>query len=146
MGRSMIATAVKGDTRAGFDTLKPISCDAQNERFISALLEMERSGKLTAGEKKYAEALDLLLEGNQEKHCTVRATSPVEVLAERMSAGKLEQKELASRLGSASIDSEILCGRRELGCRPVERLSKRFTVSAEVFFEILAEKLRRDIS
>jgi|HubBroStandDraft_6_1064221.scaffolds.fasta_scaffold253062_2 antitoxin component HigA of HigAB toxin-antitoxin module len=146
MGRSMIATAVKGDTRAGFDTLKPIPCDAQNERFISALLEMERPSKLTAGEKMYAEALDRLLEGNQEKHCAVRATSPVKVLAERTSAGKLEQKELASRLGSASIDSEILGGRRELGRRPVERPSKRFKVSAEVFFEILAEKLSWDIS
>jgi HTH-type transcriptional regulator/antitoxin HigA len=51
-----------------------------------------------------------------------------------MSANNLNQKDLAGMLGSESIVSEILGGRRELNRRHIERLSKRFKVSPEVFF------------
>jgi len=139
----MIATAIKGDTLAGFDTPKPITSDAQNERYISALLEMEHRGHLTAAEKKYAEVLALLIEAYEEKHYPIRAASPLEVLAGLMSANNLKQKDLASTLGSESIVSEILSGRRELNRRHIERLSKRFKVSPEVFFESSANARRR---
>ena len=42
---------ITGDTLSGFDTPKPITSGAQNERYISALLEMERRGHLTVAEK-----------------------------------------------------------------------------------------------
>jgi HTH-type transcriptional regulator/antitoxin HigA len=51
-----------------------------------------------------------------------------------MSANSRKQKDLASTLGPESIVSEILSGRRELNRRPIERLSKRFEVSPELFF------------
>jgi HTH-type transcriptional regulator/antitoxin HigA len=89
---------------------------------------------LTVAEKKYAEVLALLIEAFEEKHYPIRAASPVEVLAELMSANIRKQKDLASTLGPESIVSEILSGRRELNRRPIERLSKRFEVSPELFF------------
>ncbi len=95
---------------------------------------MERWGHLTVAEKKYAEVLALLIEAYEEKHYPIRAASPVEVLEELMSVNNLKQKALASTLGSESIVSEILSGRRELNRRHIERLSKRFKVSPEVFF------------
>ena len=125
---------ITGDTLSGFDTPKAITSGAQNERYISALLEMERRGPLTVAEKKYAEVLALLIEAFEEKHYPIRAASPVEVLAELMSANSRKQKDLASTLGPESIVSEILSGRRELNRRPIERLSKRFEVSPELFF------------
>jgi hypothetical protein len=51
-----------GDTLSDFDTPNPITSDAQNERYVSALLEMERRSHLTVAEKKYAEVLKLLIE------------------------------------------------------------------------------------
>jgi hypothetical protein len=39
------------DTLRGFAIPKPITSDAQNERYISALLEMERRGHLTAAKR-----------------------------------------------------------------------------------------------
>jgi HTH-type transcriptional regulator/antitoxin HigA len=125
---------IESDTLRGIDTPKPITSDAQNERSISALLEMDRRGHLTAAEKKYAEVLALLVEAYEDKHYPIRAASPVEVLAELMSANNLRQKDLAPTLGSESVVSEILSGRRELNRRHIERLSKRFKVSPEVFF------------
>ncbi len=134
MGGKMIATAIRADTLAGFDTPKPNTSDAQIERYVSALWEMERRGHLTGAEKKYAEVLTLLIEAYEERHYPIRAASPVEVLTELMSANNLKQKDLASILGSESIVSEILSGRRELNRRHIERLSKPFKVSLELFF------------
>jgi HTH-type transcriptional regulator/antitoxin HigA len=78
--------------------------------------------------------LTLLIEAYEEKHYPIRAASPVGVLAELMSANNLRQKDLASTRGSESIVSEILSGRRELNRRHIDRLSKRFKVSPELFF------------
>lgn len=60
------------DTLRGFAIPKPITSDAQNEGYISALLEMERRGHLTAAEKRYAEILTLLIEAYEEKNYPVR--------------------------------------------------------------------------
>jgi hypothetical protein len=67
----------KGDTLSGFDTPKPITSGAHNERYISALLQMERRGQLTVAETKYAEARTLLIEAYKEKHYPIHAASPV---------------------------------------------------------------------
>jgi HTH-type transcriptional regulator / antitoxin HigA len=58
----------------------------------------------------------------------------VEVLVELMSANDLRQKDLALLLGSESVVSEILSGKRELNKHHIEKLSKRFKVSPELFF------------
>ncbi len=58
----------------------------------------------------------------------------MEVLQELMAANNLRQKDLAKQIGSESVVSEILSGKRELNKRHIENLSKRFKVSPEVFF------------
>jgi HTH-type transcriptional regulator / antitoxin HigA len=113
---------------------KVITSEAQHERYVSALLELERRRHLTSEERNFAELLTLLIESYEEEHHTIRAASPVEVLQELVTANNLRQKDLAPQLGSESIVSEILSGRRELNKRHIENLSKRFNVSPEVFF------------
>jgi HTH-type transcriptional regulator/antitoxin HigA len=58
----------------------------------------------------------------------------VEVLVELMEANNLKQKDLAPLLGSESVVSLVLRGKRELNKHHTERLSKRFDVSPAVFF------------
>jgi HTH-type transcriptional regulator / antitoxin HigA len=58
----------------------------------------------------------------------------VEVLAELMAANNLKQKDLAPLLGSDSIVSEVLYGKRELNKQHIEKLSQRFKVSPALFF------------
>jgi HTH-type transcriptional regulator / antitoxin HigA len=130
----MIATAIERDLLSGIGAPKVITSDAQNERYISALLEMERRNDLTAEERNFAELLTLLVEDYEEKHFPVRSASPVDVLTELMTANNLKQKDLAPLLGSESIVSEILSGKRELNKRHIERLSRKFKVSPELFF------------
>jgi HTH-type transcriptional regulator/antitoxin HigA len=134
IGGKMIVTAIEKDILDGIGAPKVITSDAQNERYISALLEMERRSHLTAEEKNFMELLTLLVEAYEEKHYPIRSATPVEVLTELMTANNLRQKDLAPMLGSESIVSEVLSGKRELNKRHIEKLSKRFKVSPEVFF------------
>jgi HTH-type transcriptional regulator / antitoxin HigA len=58
----------------------------------------------------------------------------VEVLVELMTANNLKHKDLAPLLGSESIVSEVLSGKRELNKQHIEKLSQRFNVSPALFF------------
>jgi len=78
--------------------------------------------------------LTLLVEAYEEEHYPIRSASPVEVLKELMDANNLRQKDLAPMLGSESVVSEVLSGKRELNKHHIEKLSRRFGVSPAVFF------------
>jgi HTH-type transcriptional regulator/antitoxin HigA len=80
-----------------------------------------------------AELLTLLIEDFEEKHYALKAASPVEVLNELMRANNLKQKDLLDVIGTASIVSEVLHGKRQLTTEHIRRLSRRFHVSPEVF-------------
>jgi HTH-type transcriptional regulator/antitoxin HigA len=98
------------------------------------LYNLERQGKLSAAEQKYAELLTVLIEAYEEEHYPIRSASPVEVLAELMAANNLKQKDLAPLFGSESIVSEVLNRKRELNKHQIEKLSRRFKVSPALFF------------
>ena len=124
----------KRDLLDGLEAPKVITSDAQNERYIAALLKMERQRNLSRSEKIYMELLTLVVEAYEEKQYPLRSVSPVEVLKELIAANDLRQRDLAPLLGSESVVSEILSGKRELNKHHIERLSKRFKVSPELFF------------
>jgi len=130
----MFAAAIERDTLPGVYAPKVVSSEAQNERYISVLLELERKPKLTAREKSYAQILTVLIEDFEDRKYPIRKASPVEVLLELISANSLRQKDLAPLLGSESVVSEVLSGRRGLNKSHIEKLSKRFKVSPAVFF------------
>ncbi|HEY0701223.1 MAG TPA: helix-turn-helix domain-containing protein [Candidatus Acidoferrales bacterium] len=132
----MIATAIEKDLLAldGISAPKVITSDAQNGRYIHALLELERKDHVSAAEKQFAALLTLLVEAYEEKHYPVRDASPIAVLTELMNANEMRQKDLAAVFGTESIVSEVLSGKRELNKTHIERLSKKFNVSPAVFF------------
>ncbi len=130
----MPATVIEKDPRNGFRAPRVIACDAQNERYISALLELERKANPTPSEKNYAELLTLLIEEYEERQHPVREASPVEVLTELIAANNLRQKDLAPLRGSERVVCELLSGRRELNKKHIAKLSKRFQVSPALFF------------
>ena len=130
----MIANVIEKDMLDGIAAPKVITSDAQNERYISALLELEKKDRLSAKEKEFAELLTVLIEAYEDEHYPVRAATPVEVLVHLMEANNLKQKDLAPLFGSESVVSEVLRGKRELNKHHIERLSKRFGVSPAVFF------------
>ena len=130
----MIATTIEKYIFTDTGAPRVITSEAQHELYVSALLELDRRSQLTAAERNFAELLTLLIEAYEEKHHSIRAASPVEVLQELLLANDLRQKDLVPQLGSESVVSEILSGKRELNKNHIEKLSKRFNVSPEVFF------------
>ena len=112
-----------------------IQSDAQHREYVSALTELERRSRLTADERKYANLLAVLIEKFEKERYPVRKSSPLEVLRFLIEENNLRQKDLAPLLGSESIVSEVLSGKRELTKRHIEKLSRRFKVSPGLFFE-----------
>src|SRR6202022_4655228 len=129
----MTVIAIEKYNIKGFPAPRPITSEAQNEHYTEVLYSLERQGHLSASEEKYAELLTVLIEAYEEEHFPVRAVSPVEVLAELMAANNLRQKDLASLLGSESIVSEVLHGKRGLNKQHIKKLSQRFKVSPALF-------------
>ena len=130
----MTATAIDKYTLRDLPAPKVITSQKQHKQYVSALLDSERRKHLTSEERSYAELLTVLIDSYEEQHYPIRAASPVEVLQELVVVNDLRQKDLAPLLGTESIVSEILSGKRPLTKRHIERLSERFNVSPAVFF------------
>jgi HTH-type transcriptional regulator/antitoxin HigA len=133
----MSASAVRSEYASLLTSALPtvIRSEAENERYIARLEELDRRGRrMSAAERRMAELLTLLIEDFEEKLYALKAASPVEVLNELMLANNLKQKDLVDVFGTPSIVSEVLHGKRQLTTEHIRRLSRRFHVSPEVFF------------
>jgi len=110
-----------------------IHSEKESERYLAMLEELDRKGKLSAGEQRLAELLTLLIENFEEKAYTLKAAKPTDILIELMEANSLKQKDLVDVFGTPSIVSEVLNGKRGLTIEHIKKLSRRFRVSAEIF-------------
>jgi len=114
---------------------KVIRTEKENEAYTEILYELDqRSKTLTAAEKELAELLTLLIEDFEEKRYRMASAQPLDVVRFLMEQHGLKQKDLVGVFGTPSIASEVLSGKRELNKDHIERLSKRFQVSPELFF------------
>jgi len=132
----MSATAVRSEYAALLTSTLPavIRSEAENERYIALLEQLDSKGaRMTAAERRMAELLTLLIENFEDKHYALKASNPLDVLNELMSANDLKQKDLLDIFGTPSIVSEVLHGKRQLTTEHIRRLSRRFHVSPEVF-------------
>lgn len=132
----MSATAVRSEYAVLLSSTLPavIRSEAENERYIAMLEELDSKGnRMTAAERRLADLLTLLIEDFEEKHYALKASRPLDVLNELLSANNLKQKDLIDVFGTPSIVSEVLHGKRQLTTEHIRRLSRRFHVSPEVF-------------
>jgi HTH-type transcriptional regulator/antitoxin HigA len=132
----MSATAVRSEYAALLSNTLPkvIRSEAENERYIRVLDQLDRKGnRLSAAERHLAELLTLLIEDFEEKHYALKPADPVTVLEELMSAHGLKQKDLLDIFGTPSIVSEVLHHKRQFTTEHIRKLSRRFHVSPEVF-------------
>jgi HTH-type transcriptional regulator/antitoxin HigA len=132
MATDMIEIAEKYALEVGAPTA--IASERQHQEYLAVLDRLASKERPSGDEEKYAEVLITLIEAYEEEHHAIPEASPVEVLRGLMDANGLRQKDLAPILGTESIVSEILHGKRELNKGQIEKLSKRFRVSPAVFF------------
>jgi len=118
----------------GVGTPTAITSERQHEEYLAVLDKLACKERPTSEEEKYAEVLVTLIEAYEEEHHAIPNASPVQVLRALMEANDLRQKDLAPVLGTESIVSEILRGKRELNKGQIEKLSKRFHISPAAFF------------
>ncbi len=110
-----------------------IRTEAENDAAIRMIEELEKGG---AAERKLADLLTVLVEAFEEKHYPVsRKVTPLGILKELMEANGLKQKDLLDVFVTPSIVSEVLSGKRNLTIHHIKKLSKRFNVSTDLFFE-----------
>ena len=114
--------------------LSTITSDTQNQVYSAALLDIERQKHSSKDDKEYAQNLAMLIENYEKVKYSIPSASPQQVLVHLIEANNLRQKDLAPLLGSESIVSEVLNGKRELNKHHIEKLSQRFGVSPAVFF------------
>ena len=74
-----------------------------------------------------------LIAAYDEHHYPIADAEPREVLRLLMAQNNLQQKNLAAELGSQSIVSEILNGKREINARQAKALATRFGISPGAF-------------
>ncbi|MGA8146925.1 MAG: helix-turn-helix domain-containing protein [Gallionellaceae bacterium] len=69
----------------------------------------------------------------EDRHYPIADAEPREVLRLLMEQNSLQQKDLAAELGSQSVVSEILGGKRAINARQAKALAARFAISPGAF-------------
>jgi HTH-type transcriptional regulator/antitoxin HigA len=114
--------------------IRPIDSETQHKAYVSRLLELQRQKTLNRRQSDTVRLLILVIKDYEAKRYQFEDASPIEVLRELMDANGLKQRDLVDELGSDSIVSEVLNGKRELNKNHIEKLSKRFNISPAAFF------------
>jgi HTH-type transcriptional regulator / antitoxin HigA len=108
--------------------------EEENDRCIEDLGDLLRKPHRTAEENRLIELLTLLIEDFEGKYSLPPAT-PLDILRHLMSANGLRQVDLLDVFGAPSVASEVLHGKRAMSKSHIAKLSQRFNVSPELFFE-----------
>ena len=108
---------------------QPIRTDEELDRMTAELLrldELEELGTASPAERKLAELLTVLMERYEDEHYPITPDAPPhERLAACMEHRGLSQSDIAKIIGSRSLASEILSGKREISKAAVKKLARR---------------------
>jgi HTH-type transcriptional regulator/antitoxin HigA len=115
-----------------------IHTEKENDRCTMELRKLLGKRNRTPEERRITELLTLLIEDFEAKHYSLPPASPRDILRHLMESNGLRQVDLVDVFGTASIASEVLNGKRALAKSHIEKLSRRFNVSPELFFETVA--------
>lgn len=109
--------------------------DAHLDEALAAIDGLLEPSQRSSAEEAYLRALTDLVEVYENAHVVIPPVSGVEVLRSLMVENGLSQADLAPLIGSPSIISEVLVGKRRLMLAPIARLAERFGVPADVFIK-----------
>lgn len=118
--------------------LRPIRDDQHLEaagEVLDQLLDLE---EISEGQQDYLDVLAGLIREYEDARRPMPSASGVDVLRFLMEEHGLRQTDLGPVLGSKSLVSEILQGKRKLNLNHIRRLSQHFNVPADAFIETSA--------
>ncbi len=112
-----------------------IRSDEELAEYSGTLFNLTAKPRLTAAEQEAIDLLTLLIEHYENLRYPLPAARSVEVLRLLMERNGVSQGKIAPELGFQTSASLILFGRRQLNRGHIARLSRRFKVSPDVFFD-----------
>lgn len=112
-----------------------IHTEEENERYTAALEVLLTKRDRTPEDSRMVELLTLLVENFEEQNYSLPPATPRDVVRHLMESNGLRQVDLIDVFGAESTVSEVLNGKRDLAKSHIEKLSQRFNVSPELFFE-----------
>ena len=116
---------------------RAIRNDKELETMTAELLELdelEETGKASPEERELAELLTVLIERYEDEHYPITLdAAPHEYLAAVMEHRGLSQSDIAKIIGSRSITSEILSGKRKISKAVAKRLAEHLRAPVELF-------------
>ena len=111
-----------------------IHTEEENERCTAVLEVLLAKRHRTRAESRIFELLTLLIEAFEEQNYSLPRATPRDIVRHLMESNGLRQADLIDVFGAESTVSEVLNGKRDLAKSHIEKLSRRFKVSPEVFF------------
>lgn len=119
--------------------LVPIRNEKQYDAAVAFLepLVVRAPSSLDAGERAYMEALTLFVEEYErsQHRDSTRGLKPIDLLRFLMTENKMKPIDLGKVLGSRSVASQILRGKRGLSKQHIIALSQRFKVEPGLFID-----------
>jgi HTH-type transcriptional regulator/antitoxin HigA len=115
--------------------LSPIHSKAQYNRMMQLMNSLidEVGGNERHPLADLLEIVGDIIAVYEDRHYPIPDAEPREVLRLLMEQNSLQQKDLAAELGSQSVVSEILGGKRAINARQAKALAARFGVSSGAF-------------
>jgi HTH-type transcriptional regulator/antitoxin HigA len=115
--------------------LAPIHGKAQYNRMVQLMNNLvdEVGGNEKHPLSDLLEIVGDIIAVYEDRHYPIADAEPREVLRLLMEQNSLQQKDLAAELGSQSVVSEILSGKRDINARQAKALAARFAISPSAF-------------
>lgn len=120
---------------------KPLSTEAEYEKALAVISELvDKGDDTTPDETAYLALLGTLAEDYERRHfreveeAVARPVSPAEAIRWAMDRHGLRQKDLAPLIGSESLVSSVLSGRRSLSKAMIVRLHDALGIPFEHLF------------
>ncbi|HXS12896.1 MAG TPA: helix-turn-helix domain-containing protein [Acidobacteriaceae bacterium] len=107
--------------------------DAELKEYTGVLFELTSKSKPNRAEQDAIELLSLLIDRYESDRYVLPQASPLQVLRFLMDQHGLTQQDLRPEIGSESLVSLVLSGKRNLTISHIRALAKRFGVPAAVF-------------
>ena len=107
--------------------------EADNERLIELLFDLDERDDLTSEEELFAELLAIVVEDFEERHYAFPPVAPHDALKALMEDRGLRHKDVWPIVGNKGLTTEILNGRRKISSSLAKRLAVHFQVPVELF-------------
>jgi len=112
---------------------KIIETEAENDRVIALVQELEHKANRSLEEDAILELLLTLIEKFEEENYPIPSGTPHSVLLHLMEASDLKQENLIGVIGSRGVVSEVINGKRSISKAQAKALAKFFSVNVGLF-------------